>query len=139
MLALDSKNPPPLGSTVYVLPEGLGGVQGLPVIKLPTTALRQEGQASAVWVLDKASMTVKSQTVQIATADGNEAVIAAGLQPGMLVVSSGVHVLSPGQKVTIYQEKAAVAQQNKAQTAINPVANDAVAVKLATPATPAGK
>jgi membrane fusion protein, multidrug efflux system len=136
-LALDSKNPPPLGSTVYVLPEGLGGVQGMPVIKLPTTALRQEGQASAVWVLDKASMTVKSQTVQIATADGNEAVIAAGLQPGMLVVSSGVHVLSPGQKVTIYQEKVAVAQQNQAQTAINPVANDAAAVKLATPVTPA--
>ena len=112
--------PPPLGATVYVLPEGLGGVQGLPVIKLPTSALRQEGQASAVWVLDKTSMTVKSQIVQIATADGNEAVIAAGLQPGMLVVSAGVHVLSPGQKVTVYQEKVAVAQQNRAQTAINP-------------------
>ena len=46
-------------------------------------------------------MTVQSQPVQIATADGNDAVIAAGLQPGMLVVSAGVHVLSPGQKVTI--------------------------------------
>ena len=116
--------PPPLGATVYVLPEGLGGVQGMPVIKLPTSALRQEGQASAVWLLDKATMTVKSQIVQIATADGNEAVIAAGLQPGMLVVSAGVHVLSPGQKVTIYQEKMAVAQQNPAQTAINSGATD---------------
>ena len=47
--------------------------------------------------------------MQIATADGNEAVIAAGLQPGMLVVSAGVHVLSPGQKVTIYQEKTSAA------------------------------
>jgi len=139
-LALDAKTPPPpLGATVSVLPEGLGGVQGMPVIKLPTTALRQEGQASAVWVLDKASMTVKSQTVQIATADGNEAVIASGLQPGMLVVSAGVHVLSPGQKVTIYQEKVAVAQEMQAQTAINPVANDAAAVKLATPSASAGK
>lgn len=126
--------PPPLGATVYVLPEGLGGVQGMPVIKLPTSALRQDGQASAVWLLDKASMTIKSQTVQIATADGNDAVIAAGLQPGMLVVSSGVHVLSPGQKVTIYQEKPAVAQEIPGQTAINPVASDAAAVKLAAPA-----
>ena len=125
--------PPPLGATVYVLPEGLGGVQGMPVIKLPTSALRQEGQASAVWVLDKASMTVKSQTVQIATADGNDAVIAAGLQPGMSVVSSGVHVLSPGQKVTIYQEKTAVAQEIRGQTAINQVAGGAAAVKLAAP------
>ena len=62
-----------------------------------------------MWVLDKVSMTLKSQAVQIATADGNEAVIAGGLQPGMLVVSAGVHVLQPGQKVTIYQDKTAPA------------------------------
>lgn len=139
-LALDGKAPsPPLGATMYVLPVGLGDVQGKPVIKLPTSALRQEGQASAVWLLDKASMTVKSQTVQIATADGNEAVIAAGLQPGMVVVSAGVHVLSPGQKVTIYQQKVALTPETPAQTAINPGANDAAAVKLAMPAPSAGK
>ena len=127
---------PPLGSTVYVLPEGLGGggTEGLQVIKLPTSALRRDGNTSAVWVLDKTSMTVKSQTVQIATADGNDAVIAAGLQPGMLVVSAGVHVLSPGQKVTVYQEKTALRLLNQAQTAINSGANDAAAVKLANPA-----
>ena len=125
--------PPPLGATVYVLPEGLGGVQGMPVIKLPTSALRRDGQNSAVWVLDKASMTLKSQTIQIATADGNEAVIAAGLQPGMLVVNAGVHVLSAGQKVTIYKEKVAVAPEARAQTAINTGANDAAAVTLAAP------
>lgn len=101
---LDTREPPVLGATVYVQPQGLGA-SGAQVIKLPTSALRQEGSGSAVWVLDKASMTVKSQNVQIATADGNEAVIASGLQPGMLVVSAGVHVLSPGQKVTIYQSK----------------------------------
>ena len=118
-LALDTKTPPPLGATVYVLPEGLGGLQGLPVIKLPTSALRQEGKSSAVWVLEKASMTIKSQVVQIATADGNEAVIANGLQPGMLVVSAGVHVLSAGQKVTIYQDKVPSGQLIRAQAAIN--------------------
>ena len=139
-LALDGKVPsPPLGATMYVLPEGLGGVQGMSVIKLPTSALRRDGKASAVWLLDKASMTVKSQTVQIATADGNEAVIAAGLQPGMVVVSAGVHVLSPGQKVTIYQERVASAPETRAQTAINPGASDAAAVKLATPSSSAGK
>jgi multidrug efflux pump subunit AcrA (membrane-fusion protein) len=103
-VALDGKTPPALGATVYATPRALS-LAGVPVIKLPTSALKQDGQASAVWVLDKASMTVKSQPVQIATADGNDAVIAAGLQPGMLVVSAGVHVLSPGQKVTIYQER----------------------------------
>ena len=124
---------PALGSTVFVLPQGLGGngAEGLQVIKLPTSALRQDGKASAVWLLDQASMTLRSQTVQIATADGNEAVIAAGLKPGMRVVSAGVHVLSAGQKVTIYQEKVLVAPANPAQTAINSGANDAAAVKLA--------
>ena len=96
--------PPALGATVYVSPQALSHV-GTPVIKLPTSALRKEGAGTAVWVLDKPTMTLKSQPVQIATADGNEAVVAAGLQPGMLVVAAGVHVLSPGQKVTIYQEK----------------------------------
>lgn len=118
-LALGAKTvSPPLGATVVVMPEGLGGVQGLPVIKLPTSALRQEGQTSAVWLLDKASMTITSQAVQVLTADGNEAVIASGLQPGMLVVSAGVHVLSAGQKVSIYQEKVLVDQQIRVQAAI---------------------
>ncbi|MES2977072.1 MAG: efflux RND transporter periplasmic adaptor subunit [Pseudomonadota bacterium] len=96
---------PPLGATSYVSFDGvgIGGQQGTPAIKLPSSALRQEGKGSAVWVLDQASMTVRSQPVVVATADGNEAVIASGLQPGMLVVSAGVHVLSPGQKVTIYR------------------------------------
>lgn len=125
-VALATQEPPVLGATVYVLPQGLGA-SGMQVMKLPTSALRQDGKASAVWVLDKTSMTVKSQPIQIATADGNEAVVASGLEPGMLVVSAGVHVLSPGQKVTIYQSKVAVAPAPPAQTAINPVASAAAA------------
>lgn len=104
-VALDAQAHPPLGTTVTVVPQALNHA-GMAVIKVPTSALRQEGKGTAVWVLDKASMTVKSQPVQVATADGNEAVIASGLLPGMLVVSAGVHVLSPGQKVSIYQERA---------------------------------
>ncbi|HSH88383.1 MAG TPA: efflux RND transporter periplasmic adaptor subunit [Ramlibacter sp.] len=105
-VGLDGSATPALGSTAYVSPQALSHA-GTPVIKLPTSALRKEGQGTAVWVLDKSTMTIKSQPVQIATADGNEAVIAGGLLPGMLVVSAGVHVLSPGQKVAIYQEKLA--------------------------------
>jgi membrane fusion protein, multidrug efflux system len=68
-------------------------------------------------------MTVKSQPIQIATADGNEAVIASGLQPGMQVVSAGVHVLSPGQKVTLYQEKMAQSAAVAVQEASKNVAS----------------
>jgi membrane fusion protein, multidrug efflux system len=102
--ALDDSQSPALGSTVTVHPAALTRA-GTPAIKLPTSALRKDGAHTAVWVLERATMTLRSQPVQVATADGNAVVIAAGLQPGMQVVSAGVHVLSPGQKVTIFQEK----------------------------------
>lgn len=101
-LALDAGEKVPLGATVNVLAKSLQGSQAA-VIKVPTSALRQEGQNTAVWVLNEAQMTVASQAVQVGTADGNEVVIAAGLQPGQRIVTAGVHVLTPGQKVSLYK------------------------------------
>jgi multidrug efflux pump subunit AcrA (membrane-fusion protein) len=107
-VAIDAATSPALGATVYARPKALSH-NGTPVLKLPTSALRQEGTGTAVWVLDPATMTVRSQPVQVATADGNDAVIASGVTPGMLVVAAGVHVLSPGQKVSIYRDKSSAA------------------------------
>jgi multidrug efflux system membrane fusion protein len=107
-VSLEGATQPPLGATVTVVPQALGHA-GASVIKIPTSALRQEGQGSAVWVLDQATMTVRSQPVQVATADGNEAVIGTGLLPGMVIVAAGVHVLAPGQKVTVWREKTSAA------------------------------
>lgn len=100
-LALSASQSLPLGSTVNVLAPKLhaGPVQ---VIKLPTTALRREGQTTTVWLLDESTMTVKSQPVQVQTVDGQDVVIASGLSAGQRVVAAGVHVLAPGQKVTVY-------------------------------------
>jgi multidrug efflux pump subunit AcrA (membrane-fusion protein) len=95
----------PLGATVYAQIEA-ASPGALPVIKLPTTALWRNAQATSVWVLDTASMTIQPQVVQIATADGNEVVVTSGLEPGMLVVSAGVHVLAAGEKVTLWQPPA---------------------------------
>ena len=53
-------------------------------------------------------MTISSQPVQVAGADGNDVVIAGGLEPGQIVVTAGVHVLNPGQKVKFYVEPVAV-------------------------------
>lgn len=98
----------PLGSTVTVAPKALDR-SGPSVIKLPTSALQHDGEKAAVWVLEKATMTVRLQPIAITTADGNEVVVSQGLEPGMQVVSVGAHVLNPGQKVTIYQSKQAAA------------------------------
>ncbi|HCX82234.1 MAG: efflux transporter periplasmic adaptor subunit [Curvibacter sp. RIFCSPHIGHO2_12_FULL_63_18] len=115
-VALDAKDSLALGTTVSVVPQAFDR-SGVQVIKLPTSALVQSGKSTAVWVLDSASMTVKLQPITVATADGNEAVVADGLQPGMQVVIAGVHVLSPGQKVSIYKEKMPLAPVGAAQAA----------------------
>ena len=93
-----------LGQTATIIAE-LPKVAG--ITKLPLSALREEQGKTAVWVVDKATMTVASKDVQLAGADGNEAVITSGLAPGMLVVTAGVHVLNPGQQVKLYVDPAA--------------------------------
>jgi RND family efflux transporter MFP subunit len=99
--ALPKKANPVLGSTVTVSLRA-AHTASKPRIKLPTSALRTEAGATSVWVLDPTTMTVKAQTIQVATADGNDAVVDSGLQNGDQVVISGVHVLTAGQRVSIY-------------------------------------
>ena len=72
------------------------------VIKLPLAAVFEQRGTSHVWLLDKATMTVRAQPIQVVGAEGNQVVVAAGLTPGQQVVSAGVHVLTPGQKVALY-------------------------------------
>ncbi|HJV61424.1 MAG TPA: efflux RND transporter periplasmic adaptor subunit [Albitalea sp.] len=95
-----------LGQTATVLvemPKTVG------INKLPLSALKEEQGHTVVWVVDKANMTVKTQPVQVAGADGNDAVISGGLSPGQVVVTAGVHVLNPGQKVKFYVEPSSAA------------------------------
>ena len=135
--ALDASEALALGSTAYVVPDLNAPAMtnsSTQVIKLPTTALRQEGNFTAVWVLDQASMTVNSQVIQLATADGNEVVVAGGLKPGMLVVSAGVHVLSPGQKVSLYQPAPVADTTSPAQTLPGAVAVPSVVAPVASAA-----
>jgi multidrug efflux system membrane fusion protein len=103
-LTMPEKDAPALGSTVTVMIQRTQDVPSKAIL-LPTIAIRQENNQSAVWVLDETSMTVQSQGIQIATASGNQVLVASGLKLGQKVVVAGVHVLSPGQKVKLYQER----------------------------------
>lgn len=90
-----------LGQTVTVVIEQ---PRAEAVLRLPLAAVVQANGQSAVWVLDRASMTVKPQPVVVAGADGNRLVLASGLAAGQTVVTAGVHTLAPGQKVRLYGE-----------------------------------
>lgn len=103
-VALDNKDSLPLGATVTVVADALAHAE-TSVIKLPISALLKDGGKTSVWVLDTKSMTVQLNPIEISGADGNDVVVSAGLRPGMQVVAAGVHVLSPGQKVTLYQAR----------------------------------
>ncbi|WP_418320608.1 efflux RND transporter periplasmic adaptor subunit [Piscinibacter sakaiensis] len=95
-----------LGQTAavhVVLPQVAG------VTKLPLSALREEQGRTTVWIVDPVALTVRAQAVEIAGIDGNEAVIAGGLQAGQRVVTAGVHVLHADQKVRLFAANGAAA------------------------------
>ena len=107
-----------LGQTATVMVE-LPQTAG--VTKLPMSALREAQGRSTVWLVDRASMTVQPQVVQVAGAEGNDAVVSAGLSPGQIVVTAGVHVLNPGQKVRLYVDPGAPPASAASASAGSPV------------------
>lgn len=80
-----------------------------PVISVPLQALLREGEQTYVWKLDRNAGTVRREAVKVATVSGNELVLAAGVQPGDVLVTAGVHLLKDGQKVRVLDAPAAPA------------------------------
>ncbi|MDP4299245.1 efflux RND transporter periplasmic adaptor subunit [Leptothrix discophora] len=72
------------------------------VRRLPLSAVAESGGRSVVWVLDAAAMSVQPVPVVTGAPDGNQVVVTEGLQPGQEIVTAGLHVLTPGQKVVRY-------------------------------------
>jgi multidrug efflux pump subunit AcrA (membrane-fusion protein) len=50
-------------------------------------------------------MTVKKMAVTLGEVQGNEVLITSGVKAGDQVITAGVHVLTDGQKVAVYQPK----------------------------------
>ena len=76
---------------------------------LPLSAIfRLQGQ-TAVWLLDRSTMSVQLQPVVVAGAEGNNVVVASGVNPGQTVVTAGAHTLTPGQKVKLFEAAAVIA------------------------------
>jgi multidrug efflux system membrane fusion protein len=69
------------------------------MIKLPMTALFQDKNVTSVWIVDNG--TVKLVPVQLADSSGSDVLLASGVSIGQTVVTAGVNLLKPGQKVSI--------------------------------------
>jgi multidrug efflux pump subunit AcrA (membrane-fusion protein) len=70
---------------------------------LPLTALHQRDGKPAVWIYDPATQQVALRAVEIGPYREDGVVIRAGLAPGEMVVTAGVHKLTAGQKVRPYE------------------------------------
>ncbi|WP_436269783.1 efflux RND transporter periplasmic adaptor subunit [Pseudoduganella sp. LjRoot289] len=79
-----------------------------PLIKVPMTALFYEKSATSVWVVENGA--VKLTPVTSGGVAGNDLILASGVKPGQTVVTAGVNVLKPGQKVKILGDEVASAK-----------------------------
>ncbi|MEM5428421.1 efflux RND transporter periplasmic adaptor subunit [Cupriavidus oxalaticus] len=110
-------NPPAdlkLGMTAVVTFVRTGAT---PAIGVPLTALLQEAGRNQVWIYDAAAGTVKPVTVTLGDAVGNEVEVRQGLAPGQSIVTAGVHLLRPGQKVRPLQTVAPASAPSAAPAA----------------------
>lgn len=73
-------------------------------VKIPLSALYQEKGVTSVWVVDKGA--VKLVPVQVGGVSGNDILLTGGVAAGQTVVTAGVHVLNPGQRVAIMPAEA---------------------------------
>jgi len=68
-------------------------------LRVPLSALVQNKGASAVWVVE--NNAVRLQPVQVGGVAGNDVLLTNGVKPGQTIVTAGVNLLKPGQKVRI--------------------------------------
>lgn len=69
-------------------------------VNVPLTALDKNGDEAALWIVDAATHTVQKKPVQLDSYENTLAHVR-GVAEGDLVVSAGVHKLSPGEKVQV--------------------------------------
>ena len=73
------------------------------VIVVPNTALYTRDNATRVWLVDRASETVKPVEVKLGTSTNEGVAVISGLKPGDLVVTAGANLLLAGQKVRLIE------------------------------------
>lgn len=70
-----------------------------PQLRVPLTALFNEKSQSSVWVVENGA--VKLVPVTVGGVAGNDLLLTSGVKAGQTVVTAGVNLLKPGQKVTL--------------------------------------
>src|SRR6478672_8100889 len=90
----------PLGATVTIR---LASQTSQRQIQVPLGAVLDDGRKTGVWVLDRATSTVRFRPVKLVRVSG-EAAVVSGLSSGDPIVSLGAHLLQEGARVRTASE-----------------------------------
>jgi membrane fusion protein, multidrug efflux system len=106
---LDASDEVKLGMSATVRSE-LGAAKA---IVIPNTALYTRDNATRVWLIDRASESVRAVEVKVGANTNDGVAIAEGLKAGDIVVTAGANLLQPGQKVRVVDTQVATTEQPK--------------------------
>jgi membrane fusion protein, multidrug efflux system len=104
---LDASDEVKLGMSATVRSE-LGAAKA---IVIPNTALYTRDNATRVWLLDRASESVRAVEVKVGANTNEGVAIAEGLKAGDVVVTAGANLLQAGQKVRVVETQVAATEQ----------------------------
>lgn len=98
---LDADDNVTLGMTANVSLAAAAPASGF---RLPSSALFQQGERHAVWVVDGSTSQVALRPVRVLRYADDHVVVGEGLKAGEAVVRAGVHKLFAGEKVRVLAE-----------------------------------
>lgn len=84
-------------------------VEGTSAIRLPLTAIVDQKGQRQVWVVDPKTSLVALRNVVLGSPQDDAVLVTGGLAGGETVVTAGVHMLQPGQRVKLPAAAAAAA------------------------------
>ncbi len=95
----------PRAMTLGALVDGTGPTRQQKVVLLPWASLFEIDGRPAVWVLDPGGTIASLKPITISSYTKDRIAVSSGLQTGEIVVSAGVQMLRPGQKVEIANDR----------------------------------
>lgn len=93
-----------LGMTATVVFTGPDHARATPRFALPATALFHDGDAPAVWLVQRPDSTLALRPVTVVSQGAETVQVSGALSPGDQVVAQGVHTVSKGMKVVAVPE-----------------------------------
>lgn len=89
--------------TVHLARDGTSSV-----VRVPLSAVTNDGRGAAVWVLNDDATRAKRTLVKVEMLTSDHAVLSGGVAAGQMIVTLGVHMLDEAKPIRIVEQRAAM-------------------------------